>query len=51
MSANYYIPLDGPVAHGYLDRAVHTPCNLIHQHPDRRRCESYAFPPNFQSNR
>jgi len=40
-------PLDGPVAHGYLVRAVHAPCTLIHQHSERLRCESHACLPSY----
>jgi hypothetical protein len=39
MSVDYCIPLDGPVAHGYLIRAVHAPRTVVHQHSKRLRCE------------
>jgi len=44
MSVDYCIPLDGPVAHRYLIRAVHAPRTVVHQHSKRLRCESHLAP-------
>ncbi len=44
MSVDSCIPLDGPVAHGYLIRAVHAPRTVVHQHSKRLRCEWHLAP-------